>query len=74
MFIKVKNAEYLDGCRLRLSEVMVVNLERHLKGPMFKSLVNFDYFKRLSIPFNTIQWKNGANFASEFLYEIDIPE
>ncbi len=29
-----------------------------------------DYFKRFSIPFNTIEWENGVDFAPEYLYEI----
>ena len=78
MFIEVKNAEYLDGYRLRLSfnngEVRVVDLEPYLKGQIFLSLANLDDFKRFSIPFNTVQWENGADFAPEFLYEISTPE
>lgn len=78
MFIEVKNAEYLDGYRLRLSfnngEVRIVDLEAHLNGPIFQSLINFEDFKRFSIPLNTVQWENGADFAPEFLYEISIPE
>ena len=78
MFIEIKNAEYLGGYRLRLSfnngEVRVVDLEPHLNGPIFRSLANLEDFKRFSIPFNTVQWENGADFAPEFLYEISTPE
>ena len=78
MFIEVKNAEYLDGYRLRLSfnngEIRIVDLESYLNGPIFRSLVNLEDFKRFSIPFNTVQWDNGADFAPEFLYEISTPE
>ena len=78
MFIEVKNAEYLDGYRLRLSfnnsEIRIVDLESYLNGPIFRSLVNLEDFKRFSIPFNTVQWENGADFAPEFLYEISTPE
>ena len=62
MFVEIKNAEYLDGYRLRLSfnngEVRVVDLEYHLNGPIFRPLANIEYFKRFSIPFNTVQWEN----------------
>lgn len=78
MFLEVKKAEYLDGYRLRLSfsnsEVRVVDLEPYLKGPIFQPLTNLKDFKRFSIPFNTVQWENGADFAPEFLYEISKPE
>jgi hypothetical protein len=78
MFVEIKNAEYLDGYRLRLSfnngEVRVVDLEYHLNGPIFRPLANIEYFKRFSIPLNTVQWENGADFAPEFLYEISNPE
>lgn len=78
MFIEVKNAEYLDGYRLRLSfnngEIRIVDLESHLNGPLFRPLTNLENFKRFSIPFNTVQWENEADFAPEFLYEISTPE
>lgn len=78
MFVEIKNAEYLDGYRLRLffnnGEVRVADLEPYLNGPVFRSLVNIDEFKRFSIPFNTVQWENEADFAPEFLYEISTPE
>ena len=78
MFVEIKNAEYLDGYRLRLffnnGEVRVADLEPYLNGPVFRSLVNIDDFKRFSIPFNTVQWENEADFAAEFLYEISTPE
>ena len=78
MFVEIKNAEYLDGYRLRLSfnngEVRVVDLEYHLIGPIFRPLADIEYFKRFSIPFNTVQWENGADFAPEFLYKISNPE
>ena len=37
-------------------------------------LKDSDFFRRFTIPFNTVQWENGADFAPEYLYEISIPE
>ena len=58
----------------RLDEIRVVNLESSLSGLVFQPLNDPDYFRRFTIPFNTIQWENGADFAPEYLYEISIPE
>lgn len=78
MFLEIKHAEYLDGYRIKLSfnngEDRVADLENHLNGPVFQNLRHLDYFKRFSIPYNTIQWENGADFSPEFLYEISTPE
>ena len=76
--MEIKNAEYLDGYRLRLlfdnGEIRIVDLESSLSGPIFQPLNDLNYFKRFTIPFNTIQWENGADFAPEYLYEISVPE
>ena len=72
----LKRAEYLDGYRILIEfsngEVRTVNLESSLTGPVFLPLKDIDYFKRFSIPFNTIQWENGADFAPEYLYKISV--
>lgn len=78
MFIEIKKAEYLNDYKIRLffsnGEIRVVNLESHLTGPIFEPLLDYDNFKNFSIPFNTIQWGNGADFAPEFLYGISTLE
>ena len=76
--MEIKKAEYMDGYRLRLffdnGEVRIVDLEPSLSGPVFQPLIDPDYFRRFTIPFNTVQWENGADFAPEYLYEISVPE
>ena len=78
MFIEITKAEYLEGYKLRIhfnnGEIRIADLEASLEGPIFESLKNIEEFRRFSIPYNTIQWKNGADFAPEFLYEISRPE
>ena len=78
MFIEITKAEYLEGYKLRIhfnnGEIRIADLEASLEGPIFESLKNIEEFRRFSIPYNTIQWANGADFAPEFLYEISRPE
>ena len=78
MFIEITKAEYLEGYKLRIhfnnGEIRIADLETSLEGPIFESLKNIEEFRRFSIPYNTIQWENGADFAPEFLYEISRPE
>ena len=76
--IEITKAEYLEGYKLRIhfnnGEMRIADLEASLEGPIFESLKNIEEFRRFSIPYNTIQWENGADFAPEFLYEISRPE
>ena len=78
MFIEITKAEYLEGYKLRIhfnnGEIRIADLETSLEGPIFESLKSIEEFRRFSIPYNTIQWENGADFAPEFLYEISRPE
>ena len=72
-FTEIKKAEYLGGYRLRLwfnnGEVRDVDLADKLIGEVYLPLRDKAYFQRFSIPFNTIEWENGADFAPEYLYE-----
>lgn len=74
MFLEVVKAEYLMDYKIKLwfndNVVKVVDLSNSLNGEAFTHLRNIDDFKRFTIKFNTIEWKNGADFAPEFLYEI----
>jgi len=56
-----------DGTRKR------VNLRRELYGPIFEPLRDPAYFAQawLDPDARTVSWPNGADFAPDFLYQLD---
>ena len=58
---------FVDGTRKR------VNLEGWLYGEMFERLRDPLYFAQMRLEPGdiTITWPNGADFAPEFLYELE---
>jgi len=74
MFLHINSCEYLDNYRLKLEfnngETKQVDLEKELYGEIFEPLKKKDFFKDFFISQNTIEWRNGADFAPEYLYEI----
>ena len=74
MFLEVINAEYLNDYKIKLDFnngiTKIVDLKDELIGNVFEPLKKIDYFKEFNIKYNTIEWKNGADFAPEYLYEI----
>ena len=73
MFLEIRKAEYLGDYRLRLwfnnGEVRDTDLADSLNGEVFAPLRDKGYFRDFRIPFNTVEWENGADFAPEYLYE-----
>ena len=74
MFLHVEEATYIADYQLQLkfnnNEVKRVDLKDELYGEVFELLQNKQFFKEFFISHNTIEWKNGADFAPEFLFEI----
>ena len=74
MFLHVDEAKYMTGYQLKLkfnnNEVRIVDLKDELFGEIFEPLKDKQFFKDFFISHNTIEWKNGADFAPEFLFEI----
>lgn len=74
MFIEVVKAEYVDDYRIKLwfnnNVTKVVDLKSSLKGLVFEPLKDFDYFKKFSVKYNTVEWENGADFAPEYLLSL----
>ncbi len=77
MFLHVEKAKYLGGYRLELTfntaERKIADLENELCGEVFEPLKDKRIFSDFFISHNTVEWKNGADFAPEFLYEISTP-
>ena len=73
-FLEIDKAEYLHDYSIKVyftdKTVKMVDLKNHLNGEVFLPLRKIDLFKEFTIPLNTIEWSNGADFAPEFLYEI----
>jgi len=74
MFLHVDEAEYISEYKLKLrfnnNETKRVNLEDELYGEIFEPLKDKVLFQDFFISHNTVEWRNGADFAPEFLYEI----
>jgi hypothetical protein len=74
MFLEVLEAEYLRDyiiqVKFNTGEVKLVDLKESLIGPIFAPLKEIDFFRHFTIHFNTLEWKNGADFAPEYLFRI----
>jgi hypothetical protein len=72
----VTDARHEGGWKLKIQfedgQVRVVDLRRHLDGPVFEPLKDPSYFKRFAVnrDIDTLVWPNGADFSPDFLYEI----
>jgi hypothetical protein len=75
MFLHVREAHYVQGYRIRLrfndGAKGIVDLQDCLDGEMFEPLKDLKKFKsfRVDPDIETIVWDNGADMASEFLYD-----
>ena len=74
MFLHVIKAKYLIDYQLELefnnNIIKKVDLKNELHGDIFKPLKDKAFFKDFYISHNTIEWKNGADFAPEFLFNM----
>jgi len=72
--IYVTSAEYLGEYKLLVhfndGEIKVVDLGNYLDKPVFQILKDKSYFEDFQLNPFTVEWKNGADFAPEFLYQI----
>lgn len=74
--LEVVDVDYLGDYRLRLAfnngETRIVDLDKHLVGPVFGPLREHKMFVQFGLT-HTLEWVNGADLAPEFLYEIGTP-
>ena len=77
MFLKISDAEYLHGYKLKLTFNNGFEGQGDLEGkifndhrPIFKPLRDRDFFKSFSLDRWTIYWSNQLDIAPEFLYEL----
>ena len=75
MFLHVRQANYMDGYRIRVrfndGAEGIVDLSDCLDGEVFEPLKNIANFKAFKVDpdIETIVWDNGADMAPEFLYD-----
>jgi hypothetical protein len=75
MFLHVRQADYVDGYRIRVrfndGAEGIVDLSDCLEGEVFEPLKDLNNFKAFHVDpdIETIVWDNGADMAPEFLYE-----
>ncbi|MBQ0052115.1 MAG: DUF2442 domain-containing protein [Treponema sp.] len=77
--LHVENAEYLENYKLKISfndgKIRIVDLENVIKNDnreIIKALQSIEVFKNFTISHHTVSWKNGLDFAPEFLKELAI--
>ncbi len=72
----VTEANYMERYKLRVrfdnGKTKVIDLQKHLDGPIFEPLKDLDFFKSFYVnhDIDTIVWPNSADFSPDFLYEI----
>jgi hypothetical protein len=77
MFLEVSDAKYIRDYLLKVTfnngEIKLVDLQNSLQGPVFEPLKDKTFFRQFTIHFNTVEWKNGADFAPEYLFQLGKP-
>jgi len=73
MFIHVEKAKYINGYKIWLlfndGAEGEIDLSSELHGEIFEPLKDVSFFKSFTLEGHTLSWRNGADFAPEFLHE-----
>ncbi len=73
MFLHVIEAKYIDGHKIWVKfndgASGEIDLSSDLDEGVFKPLKEKKYFMNFSLEGHTLSWKNGADFAPEYLRE-----
>ena len=74
MFMHVTDAKYTHGYKVWLAfndgAQGEVDLSSELHGEIFEPLRDRSYFQSFTLEGHTLSWRNGDDFAPEFLREI----
>ena len=78
MLKKVIKAKYLTDYKIEFEfndgKIKTIDFKDLLWGEMFTPLKDVGYFKDFKLNPFTVEWKNGADFAPEFLYDFGEPK
>ena len=73
MFIHVEKAEYINDYKIWLlfndGAEGEIDLSSELHGEIFEPLKDVSFFKSFTLEGHTLSWRNGADFAPEFLHK-----
>ena len=71
----VTKAEYANEYKLLLTfnnnVTKLVDLRNSLYGEVFEPLKDIEKFKQFELSDWTVEWYNGADFAPEYLFELN---
>jgi len=71
----VTKAEYANEYKLLLTfnndVTKLVDLKSSLYGEVFEPLKDIEKFKQFKLSDWTVEWYNGADFAPEYLFELN---
>ncbi len=77
MYRSIISVDYYKDYKLILffdnNEKKIFDALPYLSRGKFKELLNVEFFKRIKVSFDTIEWENGLDMDPEFLYQESHP-
>ena len=73
MYLSVNKVQPLNDYKLELTfennETKIFDVKPYLDTGIFKTLKDENFFKRVKVSYDTIEWPNGIDLDPEILYE-----
>ncbi|MDR3047367.1 MAG: DUF2442 domain-containing protein [Bacteroidales bacterium] len=73
MYLSVSKVQPLNDYKLELTfennETKIFDVKPYLDTGLFKTLKDENFFKRVKVSYDTIEWPNGIDLDPEILYE-----
>ncbi|GHV20675.1 hypothetical protein FACS189494_04920 [Spirochaetia bacterium] len=73
MYLSVNKVKPLHDYKLELTfennETKIFDVKPYLDTGLFKTLKDENFFKRVKVSYDTIEWPNGIDLDPEILYE-----